>query len=83
MNDEDQFAPMSSPPQGNAAGRRGTVLRVSSAQKKRPPAQGMQGYEEEDTQRPTLKYDQVYPSNANPMDPFNNEYQGVAPYRKS
>lgn len=38
MNDEDQFAPIHSPSQRNVADRRGTVLRVSSAQKKRPPA---------------------------------------------
>lgn len=59
--EEEQFAPMGQSPMG--AGRRGTVLRVSSAQKKRPPAQGVQGYEEDDSQRPTLKYDNAYPQN--------------------
>lgn len=57
--EDDAFAPMSQSPSGMGQ-RRGTVLRVSSAQKKRPPAQGVQGYEEDESQRPTLKYDNVY-----------------------
>lgn len=84
LDDEDQFAPVTASPGG---GRRGTVLRVSSAQKKRPPAQGIQGYEEDedDTQRPTLKYENVYPQAqiGKPNDPFRNEYPGVTPYVKS
>ena len=81
MDEEERFAPMAASP----SGRRGTVLRVSSAQKKRPPAQGIQGYEEEDdSQRPTLKYENVYPANAvGKPDPFSNEYSGVTPYVKS
>lgn len=86
IDEGDDFGPMA-PSSSAYPARKATVLRVSSAQKKRPPAQGMQGYEDDETQRPTLKYDQVYGHDntpGKPMDPFNNEYpSGVTPYRKS
>ena len=81
---DEEFAPLSQNSDPYPA-RKATVLRVSSAQKKRPPTQGMQGYEDDETQRPTLKYDQVYdgtPGKPN-YDPFSPNYQGVSPYRKS
>ena len=66
---------MAGSPGSRNPSKRGTVLRVSSAQKKRPPAQGIQGYEEDeedDTLRPTLKYENVYNPNEIGMasDPF-------------